>query len=442
MYNSLTMAINKGNSRNEAFLLFFGDVLILFISLTLSLIFRYQSIPNIDLFYSHLIPFSIIFIASIFVYYIAGLYEKHTTLFKQRIPQTLINVQIVNTILAIALFYFIPYFLITPKFFLLMYLIISLILTTWWRLKASSIFEIRKKEQATLLTTRTTKDIDDLILEVNHNTKYGLMLSKGDLSSPSTVVVDFGDTSIHSLTSSMYKLIFSGVQFIDIRELYENIFDRIPMSLVDDSWCIEHISSTPKNIFDLIKRTLDIIVSFSAGLISLFVYPLVYIAIKLDDGGVIFSYQTRVGKEGAHIKVAKFRTMSVANDEGKWDEKKQNKITRVGVFLRKSRIDELPQLWNVLRGEISLIGPRPEFPDAVMKYNENIPYYNLRHIVKPGLSGWAQIYHENHPHHGLDNEETQNKLSYDLFYIKNRSLLLDTKIALRTLKVLISFAGK
>jgi lipopolysaccharide/colanic/teichoic acid biosynthesis glycosyltransferase len=134
--------------------------------------------------------------------------------------------------------------------------------------------------------------------------------------------------------------------------------------------------------------------------------------------------------------------MSIANDDGKWGNGQKNVITRIGKFLRKSRIDELPQLWNVVRGDISLVGPRPEFPEPVALYTKEIPYYNLRHIVKPGLSGWAQIYHQKHPHHGIDTEETGNKLSYDLYYIKNRSFLLDLKIALRTMKVLLSFAGK
>ena len=133
--------------------------------------------------------------------------------------------------------------------------------------------------------------------------------------------------------------------------------------------------------------------------------------------------------------------MTIANDDGKWGNG-NNKVTVVGSFLRKARIDELPQLWNVLRGDISLIGPRPEFPEAVAKYSEEIPNYTIRHSVKPGLSGWAQIYHERHPHHGIDVLETANKLSYDLYYIKHRSFLLDMKIALRTIKVVITFAGR
>ena len=132
--------------------------------------------------------------------------------------------------------------------------------------------------------------------------------------------------------------------------------------------------------------------------------------------------------------------MTIGNDSAKWG-KVANKVTKVGSFLRKTRIDELPQLWNVVKGDVSLIGPRPEFPDPVKHYAEEIPYYNIRHVIKPGLSGWAQIYGE-HPHHGIGVEETRNKLSYDLYYIKHRSFLLDLKIALRTIKVLITFVGR
>ena len=131
------------------------------------------------------------------------------------------------------------------------------------------------------------------------------------------------------------------------------------------------------------------------------------------------------------------------DDKGEYGtDTKPAQVTRVGAFLRKSRIDELPQLWNVLKGDLSLIGPRPELPELVKHYTEEIPYYNVRHLIKPGLSGWAQIYHDQHPHHAVATLETKHKLSYDLYYIKNRSFLLDLKIALRTLKTLVTFAGR
>lgn len=154
-----------------------------------------------------------------------------------------------------------------------------------------------------------------------------------------------------------------------------------------------------------------------------------------------FSIQERVGQNNQPIKMFKFRTMTTANDGGKWGAGNENKVTRVGAFLRKSRIDELPQLWNILFGSISLIGPRPEFAQAVKQYEHDIPYYGVRHLLKPGLSGWAQIYHDEHPHHGVAIEQTKDKLSYDLFYLKNRSLILDIVIALKTIKKLILRVG-
>lgn len=128
------------------------------------------------------------------------------------------------------------------------------------------------------------------------------------------------------------------------------------------------------------------------------------------------------------------------NDHGKFDAGK-NMETRVGKFLRKSRIDELPQIWNVFSGDISIIGPRPELPYLVESYQQSINYYDMRHIIKPGLSGWAQIYGR-HAHHGVNTEDTENKLSHDLYYVKNRSIFLEIKIALQTIKVLLSFVGR
>jgi lipopolysaccharide/colanic/teichoic acid biosynthesis glycosyltransferase len=116
-------------------------------------------------------------------------------------------------------------------------------------------------------------------------------------------------------------------------------------------------------------------------------------------------------------------------------------VTRAGKFLRKSRIDELPQLWNILAGDLSLIGPRPELPSGVAIYDKEIPYYNIRHLIKPGLSGWAQTHQELHPHHGPEVSLTKEKLTYDIYYIKNRSFWLDIKIALKTIKSLLSRTG-
>jgi lipopolysaccharide/colanic/teichoic acid biosynthesis glycosyltransferase len=185
---------------------------------------------------------------------------------------------------------------------------------------------------------------------------------------------------------------------------------------------------------------MDIVIALPLLLISMLILPLVALAIMIEDGGPLFIVQERVGRNNKLIRIVKVRTMT-GSDQGTEVLNSKHVVTNVGRFLRKSRIDELPQLWNVLRGDLSLIGPRPELPAMVKHYESEVPFYNVRHLITPGISGWAQIYHDNHPHHGVAVEETRVKLSYDLFYIANRSFFLDLKIALRTLKTLLSRAG-
>jgi lipopolysaccharide/colanic/teichoic acid biosynthesis glycosyltransferase len=167
--------------------------------------------------------------------------------------------------------------------------------------------------------------------------------------------------------------------------------------------------------------------------------PFVALAIKLDDGGPIFLIQERIGKGTKVVRIWKIRSMrSPISDQGKWVTGDDARITRVGKFLRKSRIDELPQLWNVLGGDLSVIGPRPDICDLGKQLATTISYYNIRSTIKPGLSGWAQVNQEKPPQ---SLEETRRRLEYDLYYIKHRSFILDVNIALRTLKTLVMRGG-
>ncbi len=444
--------------RKEPPILFLGDLCVLIISLILTLILRYGFFPSLYTIEKHIVAFSILFIAFILVNFIAGLYEKHTLIFKNRLPSTLFNVQLVNAGIGIAFFYFIPYFSITPKIVLFIYLILSFILMLVWRIFLAPKLEPPKNQRALLIGDNV--EAEELFEEINNNSRYQIsflriirpyldanqtleeIINLMKNNNISIIVIDTRHQRLVDVIPNLYKISLTGILFLDLTKMFETIFNRVPLSLVGRTWFIENMSSVaPKMVYDGVKRTFDIIVSFILGLISLIIYPLVILAIKMQSEGTIFSYQNRIGQKNKIIKIIKFRTMTVANDHGKWGSI-ENKVTKVGAFLRKTRIDELPQLWNVLRGDISLIGPRPEFPEPVQKYAEQIPYYNIRHIVKPGLSGWAQIYHEQHPHHGLDIEETKNKLSYDLYYIKRRSVMLDLKIALRTIKVLLTFVGR
>jgi lipopolysaccharide/colanic/teichoic acid biosynthesis glycosyltransferase len=443
----------------EPILLFFGDATFFLAALWVTLAVRYLEIPGYAVFYKHLIPFSFLFLVWILVFFIAGLYGKHTVLFKSKLFGSILNAQIINVVIAAIFFFFIPYFGITPKTNLIIYLFISSIFILIWRFYMFPRLGVGKRQKALLFGSG--REVDEIANEVNNNTRYNLefihVINPDTINTPnfqeqlleyinagraSVIVGDTKSSYIEPLLSTLYSLTFLHAQFrfIDIHKLYENIFDRIPVSLVGHSWFLSNISRTPAVMYDFFRRILDITVSFILGILSLIFYPFVIAAIKIEDGGAVFITQERVGKDNTLVNIIKFRSMK-RNDSGEEVLSSSNEVTRVGWFMRKLRIDELPQLWNVFKGDLSLIGPRPELPALAHLYAEEVPYYNARHLIKPGLSGWAQIYHDNHPHHASDVSETKVKLSYDLYYIKNRSLLLDIKIALKTIKTLFSRSG-
>jgi len=438
------------SNKKEPFLLLLGDLFIFAISLWLSLAIRNGEFPTGSSFMDNLVPFSILFLAWVTVFFIAGLYEKHTSILKEKIPLRLLNAQIINTLVAIIFFYFIPYFGVAPKTILFIDLILSFLFVYSWRSLSNHIFGLKSKESAIIIGSGD--EVSILEKEINSNGRYGLKLvsnidpSKYDSTkildeirqkvsseNVSVIIMDLKDEKVVPTLSQLYSLIFSGVNFVDINEVYESIFNREPLSLVKYNWFLENISQRPRVFYDFVKRFVDIIFSFVVGVVFLVFLPFVALAIKIEDGGSVFYRQERIGKNNKTIKILKFRSMS---------QKEKEKITKVGLILRKTRIDELPQFWNLLSGDVSLIGPRPESPTLAKEYEREIPYYNIRHIIKPGLSGWAQIYQENPPKYGVDFSNTKDKLSYDLYYVKNRSLAMDFSVGLKTFKELISTKGK
>ena len=445
--------------RKESIILFIGDIIVFITSLFITLIIRYRVFPSTEIIKSHLAPFSILFIVFILVNFIAGLYEKHTLIFKNRLPSILLNVQLINAVIGIAFFYFIPYYSITPKTVLFIYVVLSLILMSLWRVFIAPKLGPKRSQKALLIGD--TKETEELFEEINNNSRYHLSFLKIIIPNDnneeisreiinyikenkiSVVVLDTKNKNLINVIPSLYSLALSGILFFDISKIYESIFDRIPPSLIGQTWFIEHVSSmSSQPIYDSVKRILDIIISLIGLLLSLLFYPFIIIALKIEDErNVLFTYQPRIGQNNKIINIIKFRTMKIANDNGNVSGT-GNYVTKIGSFLRKTRLDEIPQFWNIFKGDLSLVGPRPEIPKYVDKYSNEISNYMIRHSVKPGVFGWAQIYHEKHPHHGIDITETENKLSYDLYYIKHRSLLLDIKIILRSIKVLLSFVGR
>lgn len=447
-------------NKKEPILLLLGDIFALIISLWFMLFLRYLELPNQEIFLGHLLPFSFLFVIWVTVYFIAGLYEKQTLILRKKLPGIILNAQFINVVISIIFFYFIPYFGITPKVNLFIYLVISFVSILAWRILGSGILGFSKRQKALLVGSG--EEMKELLHEVNNNSRYRFYFSsvidleEGDHLSLqeeikktvvaeeiSVIILDIHNKKVEPILPSLYNLIFSNVNFVDMMEIYEDIFDRIPFSLLQYSWFLQNVSSHPKPIYDFLKRAVEFFASGIFMIISLVFYPFVYLAIKLEDGKNIFIKQVRVGQGYKPVSIYKFRSMQ-GNEDGVWIGETSNKVTKVGNILRKFRIDELPQLWNVIKGDISLIGPRPDLLGLEERLREAIPYYSTRYLVKPGLSGWAQIKQDygNGKISPQSIDDSRLRLAYDLYYIKNRGLVLDMKIALKTIKTLLSKAGK
>ncbi len=442
-------------NKKALWLLLVGDMAVFVATLWLALFFRHFEMPSPVSFQAHLAPFSLLFGSWILIFFISGLYDKESVIFRSRLPSLLVRVQVANILLAVAFFYFIPWFGISPKSVLFVYLFLSLALIILWRLYGYFTLIPHTTESAVIVGSG--EEMAELVREVNDHSRYNIRFSsvidladgkdvrseisaKVDGEGVSVIAVDLRSEKLSAIMPSLYGFLFSKIRFVDMNSVYEDVFNRVPISIIGHAWFLENVSTVPKFIYDTLKRIMDVCISATIGLASLVFYPFVALAIKLEDRGPVFVVQERVGKNGKVIRIAKFRSMSVAAQSEDGSSRPQS-VTRIGAFIRKTRIDELPQLWSVIKGDLSLIGPRPELVPFVDLYSKQIPFYDIRHLIKPGLSGWAQLYHKTPPKFSVGTEETRAKLSYDLFYIKNRSFTLDLTIALKTVKELVMRKG-
>jgi exopolysaccharide biosynthesis polyprenyl glycosylphosphotransferase len=231
-----------------------------------------------------------------------------------------------------------------------------------------------------------------------------------------------------------------GLRVQDGVEVYEAITGKVPIESVRLGWLLFSVGCHASRLHLAYKRAASVLISIVGLILSLPVLPFVILAIKLTSPGPILYRQRRVGRDGVAFNCYKFRTMRAdaeADVGPTWASDDDPRITSGGRFLRLSRLDEIPQLWNVLRGDMSLVGPRPERPEFVDALRREVPHYNLRHTIRPGITGWAQIRYK----YGSSVEDAREKLCYDLFYIKNMSLGLDLLVFLQTIKVILWTRG-
>ena len=247
------------------------------------------------------------------------------------------------------------------------------------------------------------------------------------------------------IVNELYELLFWKVHLTNLSSFYEDVTGRIPPSTFSESWFLDNLKNREQPIYDKVRELVDILAGLIIGLGFALIFPFVALAIKFSSRGPIFYKQERIGQGGKIFYLFKFRSMFALSADGsaetngvQFATKGDERITKIGRILRRTRLDEVPQFINLLKRDITLIGPRPERPEIIRKLEEKMIFYSLRHVVKPGLTGWAVI----HQNYTDSLEKYLQKLQYDLYYIKNRSLLLDLSILLRTVNLIVRLMGQ
>jgi exopolysaccharide biosynthesis polyprenyl glycosylphosphotransferase len=398
---------------------------------------------------AHLGPFSIVFIIWLALFYSAGWYDIQLLRKKMVLFETIFITLIAGFGLAIIFFYFIPYFHIAPKTNLAIFTLIFTALAFFWRVLIGATFKAPRER---VLLIGASDEADELIHFLEENPaagykiqvqikdaaevevgKLGEIIAREDIST--VVVLDAleGQTKI---STALYKNLSRGIEVMSFAEFYELIFGRVPLGELREEWFFENITRRHRG-YNFLKRGTDILAAALVGLIFCILWLPLYLAVKLTSRGPFIFKQTRVGKNGKTFALYKIRTM-YQTDGKEWTNENDKRVTPVGKFLRATHLDELPQAWNILKGDISFVGPRPDFIEFFKKLEEQIPYYAVRTLVKPGVTGWAQV---NYPvTESL--QETRVRLSYDLYYLKHYSFMTDLLIVLKTLKAVFTASGR
>lgn len=258
------------------------------------------------------------------------------------------------------------------------------------------------------------------------------------------IIVDFTDNLLSDakMVEILLNYKLEGMQYYNYLNFYENLEMKLPVGDLDQKWFLENDGfEIYYNNFNMrIKRLIDIVMSVVISICCLPIMLVAALIVKLESRGPVLFIQERTGELNKPFDIYKFRSMTqdAEKDGPQWAQKNDNRITRFGKFMRVTRIDELPQLWNVIRGDMSFVGPRPEREFFIKQLEKEIPYYNLRHTVKPGLTGWAQVMYP----YGASVDDSYKKLQYDLYYIKHHNIVFDFMITLKTITTVIFGKGR
>lgn len=455
--------------KTKKIILLIGDVIILYLSLAVALTIRYNGF-DFNVFQAHFIPFSIIYLIWLVVFYILNLYEIDIAKNNIEFSSALIKALIANVLISVVFFYLVPGFAfgaIAPKTNLFLNILIFIILFYGWRYSFNFLAGSLKMKINTAIIGYNPQAIE-LAKEIIKNPQLGYKLKliiknheeidrmelpeikimQGFKNLRETLQQEKVSVAIVApevykspeLIQSLFDCIRYKIDFVNLPDFYENITKKIPLTAINQVWFLENISQERKQTYETFKRLFDFVFGSILLIVGFPFWPLIAIIIKLESRGKIFYTQTRIGQGGKPFTMVKFRSMvkDAEKDGPKMTKEKDIRITKFGNFLRKTRLDEIPQLWNIIKGEMSFVGPRAERPEFHQELKSKIPFYQERYLIKPGLSGWAQLKRSYYS----SVEDNFEKVQYDLYYIKNRSFVFDLSIILKTINIVLRGGGR
>lgn len=434
-------------------LLLIGDIICLYGALYLTLFLRYGNNFDSQQWDNHFQAFSLIFLAWLIVFFISDLYDLKVSYNNLALLSNYAKATVINGIIAVLLFYFLtPLFPdIKPQRVLIIDVAITASFLFIWR---KLFYNLIKSPQIAnrVLIIGKNKLSDELLEEIIKRPQLGYQAQIIE-NIPADLKQFCLDQHIDTLVSSenlrsdvetakkIFDCLSLGIDVHNINSFYEQIAQKIPVKYIEMSWFLENLSEHTKKSYEIFKRMIDVISALIGLILTAIFVPFIALAVKLESPGPVIFKQIRVGKNGKQFLAMKFRSMinDAEKNGAQWATKNDSRVTRFGRFMRMTRLDEIPQLINILRGEMSIVGPRPERPEFIEMLSQQIPFYRERLLVRPGLAGWAQLMG---PAYGGSTEETLEKLEYDLYYVKNRSIILDLSIILKTIRVVLGGRGQ
>lgn len=393
----------------------------------------------------HIVNFSVIYTLWAVVLFIYTLFDLPTFRSSWVAIPRLLGAMLTCGVIAVAYFYFQPELILTPRRFLLVHLLITTLgLAAWYSLIQYSLPRIWKKNLYLhpVVYDQNLHGTIESYLSL-HRTMGWRYAGKYETQAPAvrlsraTVILPVNVSLDPQELRALFEHKRQGAEFVEYHKFIEMTQRMVPLEQVSEVWFLRSVNYAPRRLSDAVKRLTDVVIGAIGSVVLGVLLPLLAAAIKLDSAGPVFFAQQRIGQGGRPFWVYKLRTMTAGTATDTWTAEQDRRITGVGRVLRKLRLDELPQFWNILIGNMSLVGPRPEQVAIVESLKQQIPYYDERHMVKPGLTGWSQL-------HVYANsvEGTRLKLQYDFYYIKHRSLWFDLEIILRTIFHIVSLQGR